>query len=154
VHVAAARQRLALITPTRLALGGVFLAVALTGDTPDRSVVLAFVVGALLVAFAALSDRRSVLRRKNKEPEPLPPTAVRDPSWRVVLAAAYPSTFGVAVLAVIGLAAGNEVLGAVLGGAVAGLGLASAVGLVPLLAWEHERAVRLYIGPHGSRFVD
>jgi hypothetical protein len=154
LRVAAARQRLALITPTRLVLGAVLLAVALTGDTRARSVVLAFVVGAVLVAFAALSDRRALLRQRDQEPEPLPPSAVRDPSWRVVLVATYPSTFGVAVLAVIGLAAGNEVLGAILGGAVAGLGLASSVGLLSLLAWERERAVRLYVGPHGRRFVD
>jgi hypothetical protein len=154
LRVAASRQRLALITPTRLTLGAVLLAVAFTGESPARSIVLAFMVGAVLVAFAALSDRRGLLRYRDQEPEPLPPTALRDPSWRVVLVAAYPSTFGVAVLAVIALAAGNEVLGAVLAGAVAGLGLASAVGLVSLLVWERERAVRLYVGPHGRRFVD
>jgi hypothetical protein len=142
-----------LITTARLALGGILLAVALTGDERARSVVLAFVLGAVLVAFAALTDRRGLLRSQ-AEPEPLPPSAVRAPSWRVVVDAAYPSTFGVTVLALIALAAGNEVLGAVLGGAVGGLGLASAVGIVPLLAWEQKGAVRLYIGPHGRRFVD
>jgi hypothetical protein len=137
-----------------LALDGIVLAAALTGDTRARSVVLAFVLGAGFVAFAALSDRRALLLRRDEEPEPLPPSAVRDPSWRVVMDAAYPSTFGATVLAAIALGAGNEVLGSALGGAVVGLGLASAVGIVPLLVWEHERAVRLYIGPHGRRFVD
>jgi hypothetical protein len=153
IRVAAARQRLALITPLRLGLGGVFLAFALAGDTAARSVVVAFLVGAAFVAFAALADRRSLLVGRPAQPEALPSGAVRDPGWRVVLDAAYPSTLGVAVLATIGLIAGNEVLGALLGGAVAGLGIASGVGLVPLVAWEREQGVRLYVGPKNSRYV-
>jgi hypothetical protein len=131
----------------------VLLAVSLVGDSAARSVGLAFAVGVALVGFAALADRRGVLLRRDSEPEPLPSYAVRDPSWRVVVSAAYPSTFGVTVLALIGLVAGNEVLGALLGGAVAGLGVASAVGLVVLLAWEHERGDRLYLGSNGRRYV-
>ena len=142
-----------MITPTRLALGVVFLAAALTGNARPRSVVLAFVVGAALVAFAALADRRSLLLRKESEPKPLRAGTVFDPSWRVVVRAAYPSTFGVAVLALIGLAVGNEVLGALLGGAVAGLGIASGVGLVRLLVWERERGLRLYMASNGRRYV-
>jgi hypothetical protein len=118
-----------------------------------RSVVLAFVFGAALVAFAALADRRSLLLRKDSEPKTLRAGAVFDPSWRVVVHAAYPSTFGVAVLALIGLAVGNDVLGALLGGAVAGLGIASGVGLVRLLVWERERGLRLYIASNGRRYV-
>ena len=57
------------------------------------------------------------------------------------------------MLSVIGLAAGNEVLGALLGGAVADLGVASAVGLVTLLAWEEAHGVRLYVGSDGRRYV-
>lgn len=153
LRVAAARRRLALITPARLALGGVLLAVALTGDTRPRSVVLAFGFGAGFVGFAALADRRGLILRKDEEPERLPVGAIRESNWRVLVHAAYPSTFGVTVLAVIGLVAGNEILGAVLGGAVAGLGIASGVGLVPLLAWERERGIRLYVGSDGRRFV-
>jgi hypothetical protein len=58
------------------------------------------------------------------------------------------------VLSVISLAAGNQVLGALLAGAVLGLGIATVIGLFPLLAWERERSVRLYVGPHGRRYVD
>ena len=153
LRVAPVRRRLALITPTRLVLGAILLVEALAGDTRARSVALAFAVGAAVVGFAALADRRGLLLRRDGEPELLPPGAVTHPSWRVVAAAAYPSTFGVSVLALIALAAGNEVLAAVLGGAVAGLGIASAVGLVVLLVWERERGVRLYVGPHGRRFA-
>ena len=137
-----------------MALGVVFLAVALTGNARPRSVVLAFVVGAAFVGFAALADRRGLILRNDSEPEPLPGDVVFDASWRVVMTAAYPSTFGVSVLALIGLVSGNEVLGALLGGAVAGLGIASSVGLVPLLAWERERGRRLYIGSNGRRYID
>jgi hypothetical protein len=137
----------------RLGLGSVFVAVALAGDTAARSVIVAFLGGAAFVAFAALADRRSLLVDRPTQPEALPSGAVRDPGWRVVLDAAYPSTLGVSLLAAVGLIAGNEVLGALLGGAVAGLGIASGVGLVPLVAWEREQGVRLYIGPKNSRYV-
>jgi hypothetical protein len=130
----------------------VLLAAALTGDARPRSIVLAFVVGAAFVAFAALADRRGLILRKDAEPEPLPSEALRDPDWRVVMSAAYPSTFGVTVLALIGVAAGKPVLGAILAGAVAGLGIASGVGLVALLAWERENG-RLYVGSNGRRYV-
>ena len=153
VRVASARQRLVLITALRLGLGGVFLALALAGDTRARSVIVAFLVGAAFLAFAALADRRGLLIGRPGQPQPLASDAVRDPGWRVVLEAAYPSTLGVSVLATIGLVAGNEVLGALLGGAVAGLGIASGVGLVPLIAWEREQGVRLYVGPKNARYV-
>ncbi len=127
---------------------------ALTGDAAARSDGVAFALGACFVAFAALADRRGLqLRRYVEEPEPLPSDAVHDPSWRVALDAALPSTVGVTVLAGIALAADKDVLGAVLAGTVAGLGIASAVGFVPLLAWERERGVRLYVGSNGRRFV-
>jgi uncharacterized membrane protein YfcA len=79
---------------------------------------------------------------------------VLDPYWRIAVTAALPSTIGLAVLSVIAFAVDEEVLAALLAGAVAGLGIATVIGLVPLLAWERERAVRLYSGPHGRRYVD
>jgi hypothetical protein len=56
-------------------------------------------------------------------------------------------------LAVIALVAARPILGAVLAGAVAGLGVASAVALVPLAGWEREQGARLYIASDGRRFV-
>ncbi len=142
-----------LIAPIRIGLGVALLCATFAGDTQSRSLVLGFVLGAIFVAFAALVDRRSLLLRGAQEPEPLPPSAVFDPYWRIAVTAALPSTIGLAVLSVIAFAAGNEILAALLAGAVAGLGIATVIGLVPLLAWERERAVRLYVGPHGRRFV-
>jgi hypothetical protein len=74
-------------------------------------------------------------------------------NWRIALEAALPSTVGVSVLGALGLAAGNEVLAALLAGGVAGMGIASALSLFPLLAWERERGARLYAGRGGRRFV-
>jgi hypothetical protein len=151
--VTAVRRRLILITPVRIVLGLALVGVAFGGDAPARSVVLAFLVGAVFIALAALADRRVLLLRPPREPEPLPFDSVPEADWRIALEAAVPSTVGVSVLAAVALAAGNEVLGALLGGAVAGMGIASAVSLVPLLAWEHKQAKRLYAGRGGRRFV-
>jgi hypothetical protein len=131
------------------------LVAALTGDAAARSDGLAFAVGAGFVAFAALADRRGVqLRRYVEEPGPLPADALHDPSWRLLTSAAFPSTFGVTALAVIALVAGKDLLGALLGGVVAGLGIASAIGLIAVLVWEHEHGVNIYVGANGRRYVD
>jgi hypothetical protein len=155
MRVAAVRTRLLLIVPIRLVLGLALLSLTFAGDTAARSLSLAFLVGAVFIAFSALVDRRSLLlRSRDVEPEPLPAGAVLDSHWRVAFAAAIPSTLGLAALSVVSFVAGKDVLAALLAGSVAGLGVAAAVGLVPLLAWERERAVRLYAGAHGRRFVD
>jgi len=155
MRVAAVRTRLLLITPIRLGLGIALLLLTFVGDVRGRSLALAFLVGAMFIAFAALVDRRSLLlRARDVEPEPLPAGAVEEPGWRVAVAAAVPSTIGLAVLSVAAFVAGKDVLAALLAGGVAGLGIATVIGLISLLAWERERAVRLYAGPHGRRFVD
>jgi hypothetical protein len=150
LRVASVRQRLALGTPTRFGLGFVLLGGSLASDVSARSAVLAFAVGAFVVAFAALVDRRGLLL--HEEPRPLPSGAVHDPGWRIALDAALPSTLGVSALAVIALVASQPILGAILAGAVAGLGVASAIGFVPVLAWERERRTRLYLGSDGRQF--
>jgi hypothetical protein len=154
MRVAAVRTRLLLIAPIRIGASLALLGASFVGDTPSRSLGLAFTVGAVFITFAALADRRSLLLRSRElEPELLPAEAVIDPNWRVALNAALPSTVGLSVLSLVALAAGNEVLAALLAGCVAGLGIPTVIGLFPLLAWERERAVRLYVGPHGRRYV-
>ncbi len=118
----AVRRRLVLITPVRIGLGLALLPVALGGDAPARSSVLAFLVGAVFMALAAFADRRALLLRRPREPEPLPSNSVSEADWRIALEAALPSTVGVSVLSVVALAAGNEVLGALLGGCGRGHG--------------------------------
>jgi hypothetical protein len=137
----------------RLLLGALLLIAAVISGADPNTALLAFVVGAAIVAFAALTDRRSLLLGAEKEPDPLPADAVVESELRTVARAAYPSTIGLFVLAVVALAADQDALGALLGGADAGLGIASAVGIVRLLAWERNHGVRLYVGEHGRRYV-
>ena len=155
-RVAAAGASLSLIAPIRVGLGAVVLAAALAlGGTP-RSVVGGFVLGAAFLAFAALADRRALLSRAAGEPSPLPPGARREPWWRMAARAALPSTVTVTALAAVTLATGNLVLGAILGGAVAGMGLAAGVTRVRVAAWESGSGLRLYVeqGGAGRRYVE
>jgi len=137
----------------RIALGVAVLVVSIAAGAAVGPAAVAFVVGAGVVAFAALADRRPLLLRSDVEAAPLPAGAVQEPAWRVVAAAAYPSTLGISVLAVIALIVGKDVLAALLGGVVAGLGVASGVGLVTLAVWERERGARLHLAGDGRRFV-
>jgi len=134
-------------------LGLVLLLAAIVAGAASNRALLAFVVGAGVVAFAALADRRGLLLGADAEPDPLPAEVVVDSDLRTVMRAAYPSTLGVFVLALISLVAGEDLLAALLGGAVAGLGVASSVGLMAVLAWERKHEVRLYTGERGRRYV-
>ena len=133
-------------------LGIVLVVAAIAAGAATRSALLAFVVGAGVVAFAALADRRGVFLATGGELEPLPGEALVETPVRTVAAAAYPSTLGVSVLTLVALAAGKDVLGALLAGVVAGLGVASGVGLVTLLAWESDRGARLFVARGGRRY--
>jgi hypothetical protein len=150
--VAASRIRLALITPVRLVLGVAALGGALAGGAVGDSALAAFGLGAAFSAFAIVGDRRSLLIRRDP---PLPDDARVAPVWRAVLDAAIPSTVGVAVLAAIALAVGQDVLAAVLGGAEAGMALAGAIAFVQLVDWERREGARLMveIGPRGRLWV-
>jgi hypothetical protein len=152
--VAASRTRLALVTPLRLALGVAVLIGALAEGAVGASALAAFALGAAFAAFAIAGDRRALLVRRDP-PESLPDDARLAPAWRAALDAAMPSTVGVAVLAVISLAIGQEVLAALLGGAEAGMGLAGAIALVQLVQWERAQGARLMveIGPRGRLWV-
>jgi len=141
--------------PIRLALGGTVLVAALARGARPESAVAGFALGAAFLAFAALSDRRSILLRRS-EPEPLPPGAHRGAWWWVAWRMMLPSTIVVAVLAAGTVAWGSLVLGAILGGALAGLGIAAAVTWVRLASWESGRGVTLLfeLSGKGRRFVE
>jgi hypothetical protein len=119
------------------------------------SALAAFALGAAFAAFALGADRRGQLLRRDP-PEPLPQDARLAPPWRAALDAALPSTVGVAVLAVIALAIGQEVLAALLGGVEAGMALAGAIALFQLLEWERAQGARLMVevGPRGRLWVN
>ncbi len=131
-------RRTVLVIPIRVALGGVWLAAARLAGAPNAPALLAFAVGAFAIAFTALNDPR---RRFLRTPDPVaaPADAVVDPPWRHAVAATFPSTAGLSVLAAIALVP-QPTLTALLGGASAGLGVAALVSLPRL-----DR--RLYVEP-------
>jgi hypothetical protein len=153
--VAASRTRLALVTPLRLVVGAAALAGALAEGAVGSSALAAFALGAAFAAFALGADRRGQLLRRDP-PEPLPQDARLAPPWRAALDAALPSTVGVALLAVIALAIGQQVLAALLGGVEAGMALAGAIALFQLLEWERAQGARLMVevGPRGRLWVN
>jgi hypothetical protein len=150
---AASRTRLALVTPLRLALGVAVLVGSLAEGAVGDSALASFALGGAFAAFAIVGDRRGLLR--GDAPESLPHDARLAAPWRAALDAAMPSTVGVAVLAVIALAIGQEVLAALLGGVEAGMALAGAIAFVRVVEWERREGARLMVevGPRGRVWV-
>lgn len=122
-------QRTVLVIPVRLGLGLVWLVAARLTGAGGGPALLAFALGAFGLTFAALNDPRGRLLHGALEPLDAPPGAVVDPRWRQALAAMFPSTVGVSLLAAIALIP-QPILAALLGGgASAGLGFAALVSL-------------------------
>jgi hypothetical protein len=135
----------ALVTPVRLALGLVVLGLARVVGADAGSAGLAFVAAALFTAFIALNDPRRRFYRRPAEPRSVPSAATFEPRGRLVVAALFPSTAGVCILAGIALGAGEGTLAALLGGVVAGLGLASLVSAFDLALRERTDGRELYV---------
>jgi hypothetical protein len=118
------RLRLRLIGPVRIVLGVIWLVAAIVAGAPHRPALLGAVVSAVFVVFLAFNDPRRHFRRRPPEPRPLPATARVAPSWKHAVYAAFPSTVGVSILAIVSLP-GRPVLSAVMGGILVGLGIVS-----------------------------
>jgi hypothetical protein len=143
--VESVRLRLLLIGPLRLALGIAWLGAARAVGGSGGAAVLAFAAGTFATAFLIPNDPRARFRPAPSTPATLPADASVAPAWLHALHAAFPSTVGVSVLAAVMLAF-NSTLTALLGGIVAGLGVAA------LLA-AHSLDGRLYVEPRtGSVF--
>ena len=151
VRVAPVRARLWIIAPVRLLLGAAALAASLVGGVNGRPALIGFGAGALFTAFTVVSDRRSLFFADRERPGPLPEGAVHQPWWRTALDASIPSTMGLAVLSVIALATHHAVLAAILGGALAGLGIAAVMAAADLRAWERREGACLYLEGGGAR---
>lgn len=121
-------ERTVLVIPIRVGLGIAWLVAARIAGAGSAPALLAFVVGTFGLMFAALNDPRSRLVHGEVEPLELPATATVAPHWRQGVAASFPSTVGVSILAAIAVVP-QPVLAALLGGASAGLGLAALVSL-------------------------
>jgi hypothetical protein len=124
VRVESVRLRLLLIGPLRLALGIAWLLAARAAGGSTGAALLAFAAGAFAMAFVVPNDPRARFRRASAEPAQLPADASVAPAWLHVVHAAFPSTVGVSVLAAVALAF-QPTLTALLGGILAGLGLAA-----------------------------
>lgn len=118
------RLRLLLIGPIRLVLGVVFLAAARAAGGSSTGTVAAFAAAALALAFLVPNDPRDRFRRAREEPADLPADARVAPAWQHAAHAALPSTVGVTVLAAVILPF-RPTLAALLGGILAGLGIAA-----------------------------
>ena len=124
MSVESIRLRLLLVAPLRLVVGGVFVGAARAAGGSSSGTLLAFAAGAFGMAVFISNDPRARLRGAAGEPERLPPDATVAPAWLHVLHACFPSTVGVSVLAGATLAF-NQILTALLGGVLAGLGIAA-----------------------------
>jgi len=123
----ASRQAL-LVAPVRLALGLTGVLAAASIDVSAGTALAEAGLGAGLTIFALVASGG------RRRPEPLGPPArarapARQPWWRVLATAMFPSTYGVALLTAIALAF-NRDLAAFLAGVLLGMG---AVALVYVL---------------------
>lgn len=99
--------------------------------------------GAVLLAFALFFGRsRRPLEATLAEAVEVPADAARAPLRDGVVAALFPSSVGVAILAAAALALDAR-LAAILAGLLAGMGFASLVSAVRVLAWERRHGLRV-----------
>jgi hypothetical protein len=141
-----------LVGPVRLMLGAVGLAAARAAGAPAGSAGLAFATAAAGMAIVVLNDpRRRFFERATTEP--LPESALFRTRVRAVGRALYPSTLGLAVLVAIALGLDRGVLGALLSGLLAGLGVAALVSGVDVLLRERGSRCEYYTGRGGEIYV-
>jgi hypothetical protein len=142
----AVRGRL-LIAALRLALGAGGLAAARVAGAESGPALLAFALGAFGFLVSLGSAERAFAR--SGEPDPAPPHAL-EPPLRPLLAAAWPSTAGVAVPLAISLGV-NAVLAALLAGVEAGMGAAALLSAARLHARERALGGRLLVDRRARR---
>ena len=128
-----------------LAVAG--LAAARVAGAASSPALLAFALGAFGFLVSIGSAKRAFAR--GGEPEPAPPHAL-EPPLRTLLAAAWPSTAGVAVLLVISLGV-NAVLAALLAGVEAGMGVAALLSAGRIRAQERALGGRVLVDRRARR---
>jgi hypothetical protein len=139
------RGHLLYVAPLRLGLGVVWLVAGRLAGAGGTPALLAFGCGLFAIVFLLFNDpRRAFLRRG--EPEPLPHSGYSFASpARQAVAALFPSTVGLSVLAAIVIVP-QPVLSVLLGGISAGLGVAALLNVAradPTL-WYDPRTGRMY----------
>ena len=140
-----------LIAGLRLVLAAAGLAAAVVAGAASGPALLGFAVGCFGFLVSIGSAERAFARAG--DPEAAPPHAV-EPALRTLLAAAWPSTVGVAVLLAISLGV-NAGLAALLAGVEAGMAAAALVTASRIRTRERALGGRLLIDRRGRRaFVE
>jgi hypothetical protein len=116
------RDRSLYVAPIRLGLGVLWLAAARLAGAPSTGGLLAFAGGTFFTVLALFNDPRAAFLRR-EEPRAAPLDAQVATPVQQALRATIPSTFGLSVLAAMGLVF-QPTLTSVLGGVSAGLGIA------------------------------
>jgi hypothetical protein len=142
------------VAPIRFALGVALLALAVALGASRGPAGLAFAAGAFGLAFSAFADPRRRFLAAKGEPQPLPESASVEGRLALARATIFPSTVGVSILTVVALALGQGVLAALLAGALAGMGLAAALGGADLLLHERQRHVAVFADRRSRRLYE
>jgi len=145
-------QRLVL-SGIRLALAGVAFAGSIVAGADGRAAGVGLALGAGICGLALVTDRRWLLLGRSKA-DPLPEDIRRASLVRAVADGMLPSTAGVAVLAAASLVF-EPILGAVLAGILAGMGIVSLVSCVEVALWERRTDTHLFADAdvHTRRYV-
>ena len=143
-HLQSLTRRALVVAPVRIVAGLAGLAVAIAAGSPRPAAVLAFALAALGLVVVVVADPRRHLFRLPDDPPEADAGAVEDGLARLGLAAIFPSTAGVAMLALVALLF-EPTLTALLAGILVGLGLAALVTGGDLLLGERRRGRRLFL---------
>ena len=140
-----------LVTPIRIGLGCIVLVAAWLAGAPPAGAVLAFGTALVGTAFVVLQDPRRRLLARRRTPGPIPVEARYLTRLELVRSSLFPSTVGVTALAAISLVIASATLAALLGGVVAGMGLASLASGLDLVRRERRAGRELYAEVDGRR---
>jgi len=137
------RHRVVTVAPIRLGVGLLGLVAARTAGASSAQALVAFAVGTLGFAFAALADPRRRFFAPRQDPVPAPPGVRFESRFEPAAGAIFPSTVGVALLTAVALVPAPT-LSALLAGGIAGMGVAAAVSVPRVVAWEDRLGGRLW----------
>jgi hypothetical protein len=143
-------DRLMLVAPIRFALGAACTLLAWAVGARGAVAAVAFALGCVGLAAAALSDRRAVLLGR-PERVPVPDDALYAGRLETALAACLPSAVALTVFSLMALLL-EPTLAALLAGGIAGLGLAGLVSGLRVALQEREEQAELFVAK-GARLV-
>lgn len=143
-HLQSLSRRALVVAPVRLVLGIAGVGAAVAAGSPRPGAFLAFVAAAVGLVFVVAVDPRRHLFRLPDDPPEASAEAVEDGLGRLAFSAVFPSTVGVAALAMAALFF-EPTLAALLSGILAGLGVAALIYGVDQLLSERRTGLRLFL---------